>query len=239
MCCIVLFPKQKHCRRHWPVKSLRRPGLLPLLMRCHDGWLSDGSFSSHHTHCQIALSRDLKVFRVYGCCLVFSLCQDRFVRLTQLSYCTLYLQNYGKLFIEFQDLRISSSSSRTALTLFGTSVTGTSFLSLVAEGDRLQICQLTIDVADLFIVHRLSTCCRSLACRAGCREEFSALCKRVVNALEQTTNRLHCNWPCLKRWISYKVSYATYCCENFLFSITIIQAFCTSQSPAARQPKAC
>jgi len=58
---------------------------------------------------EIALSRDLKVFRVYGCCLVFSLCQD---------------------------LRISSSSSRTALTLFGTSVTGTSFLSLVAEGDR-------------------------------------------------------------------------------------------------------
>ena len=60
------------------------------------------------------------------------------------NYLTLYLQSSGKLFIEFQDLRISSSSSRTAQTLFGTSVTGASFLSLVAEGDRLQICQ-TVD----------------------------------------------------------------------------------------------
>ncbi len=76
---------------------------------------------------------------------------------TDLSISTNYLtllQSSGKPFIEFQDLRISSSSSRTAQTLFGTSVTGASFLSLVAESDRLQICQLTIDVADLFIVQK-------------------------------------------------------------------------------------
>lgn len=58
---------------------------------------------------KIALARDLKVFRLYGCCLVFGL---------------------------FQDFRISRGASRTARTLFGAAVTGQSFLSFVAEESR-------------------------------------------------------------------------------------------------------
>lgn len=58
---------------------------------------------------KIALARDLKVFRLYGCCLVFGL---------------------------FQDFRISRGAPRTARTLFGAAVTGKSFLSFVAEENR-------------------------------------------------------------------------------------------------------
>lgn len=58
---------------------------------------------------KIALARDLKIFRLYGCCLVFGL---------------------------FQDFRISRGASRTARTLFGAAVTGKSFLSFVAEENR-------------------------------------------------------------------------------------------------------
>ncbi|CAK9033083.1 unnamed protein product [Durusdinium trenchii] len=58
---------------------------------------------------KVALARDLKIFRVYGCCLVFGL---------------------------LEDLRVSIGSCRSAQMVFGKNVAGHSFLSLIAEEDR-------------------------------------------------------------------------------------------------------